>query len=184
MMLRFLPLILLLAACSGTAVRYPVPVPEITETVSIRFGSVEVRDVSLPSYAAAEEIQIQRADGALVSSADVLWADDPSREVSLALSRNLAALTRAQVANEPWPFDGFADARVEVRIEDMLAVETGAFRLTGQYFVAPTSGRGNRSDYFSIEVPYDPDGGIVAIGAARAAALLQLSQTIARDGLR
>lgn len=183
-MLRFLPLFLILAACSGTALRYSVPVPEITETVSIRYGTVEVRDVSLPSYAAAEEIQIQRADGALVSSADVLWADAPEREVSLALSRNLAALTNARVANEPWPFDGFPDARVEVRIEDMLAVESGAFRLTGQYFVAPTSGRGDRSDYFSIVMPYDPEGGIAAIGAARAAALLQLSETIARDGLR
>lgn len=183
-MLRFFPLALLLAACSGTALRYPVPVPDITETVSIRFGTVEVRDVSLPSYAAAEEIQIQRADGALVSQADVLWADDPSREVSLALSRNLAALTQARVANEPWPFDGFPDARVEVRIEDMLAVDTGVFRLTGQFFIAPTSGRGDRSDYFSIVVPYDPAAGIAAIGSARAQALLQLSQIIARDGLR
>lgn len=183
-MLRFLPLVLLLSACSGTALRYPVPVPEITETVAIRFGSVEVRDVSLPSYAAAEEIQIQRADGALVSQADVLWADDPSREVSLALSRNLAALTSAKVANEPWPFDGFADARVEVRIEDLLAVETGLFRLTGQYFVAPTSGRGDRSDSFSVVVPFDADGGIAAIGTARAQALLELSEIIARDGLR
>lgn len=184
MMLRFLPLILLIAACSGTSLRYPVPVPEVTESVSIRFGSVEVRDVSLPSYAAGEEIQIQRADGALVSSGDVLWADDPSREVSLALSRNLAALTGAKVANEPWPFDGFADARVEVRVEEMLAVESGAFRLTGQYFVAPTNGRGDRSDYFSIAAPYDPAGGIAAISSARAAALLELSERIAQDGLR
>jgi len=183
-MLRFLPLILCLAACSGTSLRYPVPVPEITEKISIRYGTVEVRDVSLPSYAAAEEIQIQRADGALVSSADVLWADDPSREVSLALSRNLAALTNARVANEPWPFDGFPDARVEVRIEDMIAIETGVFRLSGQYFVAPTSGRGDQSDYFAIAVPYDPAAGVVAIGAARAQALLQLSQTIAQNGLR
>lgn len=183
-MLRYLPLVLLLAACSGTELRYPVPVPEITESVSIRFGSVEVRDVSLPSYAAAEEIQIQRADGALVSSPDLLWADEPEREVSLSLSRNLAALTNARIANEPWPFDGFPDARVEVRIEDMLAIETGIFRLSGQYFVAPSSGRGDRSDYFRITAPFDPEGGVAAIGAARAQALLELSEIIAREGLR
>lgn len=184
MIIRLLTLTFLLAGCSGQELRYAVPVPEITEQISIRYGSVEIRDVSLPSYAAAEEIHIQQADGALSSSSDVLWADDPSREVSLALSRNLAAITNAQVANEPWPFDGFSDVRVEVRVEEFLALASGSFRLTGQYFVAPTRGNRNRADYFQIETPYDPEGGIAAIGAARAQALLQLSEAIARDGLR
>ena len=69
-------LTLLLAAC-GSAERFAVSTPPVTEKVRIAFSSVEVRDVSLPSYAAADEIHLQAADGTLKSSSDVLWADAP-----------------------------------------------------------------------------------------------------------
>jgi len=75
--------LLCLAACSGPTARYPVPQPEITETIGISFGSVEVRDVSLPAYAASDEISRETAEGALSSSSSVLWADAPDRAVSL-----------------------------------------------------------------------------------------------------
>ncbi len=53
-----------LAAC-GTPERFAVSLPEVTRTERIAFASVEVRDVSLPSYAAADEINVQAADGTL-----------------------------------------------------------------------------------------------------------------------
>ena len=107
----------------------------------IAFASVEVRDVSLPTYAAAEEISIQAEDGTLTSSTDVLWADTPERAIALELSRNLARLTDRRIASEPWPFEAFPDARLEVRFEDLLATTAGAFRTRGQYFVGVEEGR-------------------------------------------
>ena len=64
-----------LGAC-GTPDRIAVQPPAITETISIGFASVEVRDVSLPTYASADEVVQQAPDGALVTS-KVLWADAP-----------------------------------------------------------------------------------------------------------
>ena len=111
-----LGLLAALAACGGTAERFPVRAPAVTEKTSIAFSSVEVRDVSLPTYAAAEEISVQLADGRLVSSTDVLWADAPERAVALELSQNLARMTGRRIASEPWPFEAFPDASLEVSV--------------------------------------------------------------------
>lgn len=177
--------VVFLASCSGeTAARYAVPLPQPGERIAIAHASVEVRDVSLPTYAASEEVHRERADGALKSSGMVLWADAPERAVSLELSRNLAQLTRARVANEPWPFESYPQARVEVRVEDMVAGNDGLFRLKGQYFVAVARRARERSGLFSLTVPYDQRGGPVAIAAARGQVVLDLAKIIARDGLR
>lgn len=51
-----LALVLTLAACGGTPLRYELPpVPE-TDRIAVSSGSVEVRDVSLPTYASQEVI--------------------------------------------------------------------------------------------------------------------------------
>ncbi len=93
----------LLAAC-GSSESFAVRSPAVTQEVRIAFGPVEVRDVSLPSYAAANEIHTQTDDGTLISSSKVLWADAPERAVALELSQNLARISGRRVASEPWPF--------------------------------------------------------------------------------
>ncbi len=171
-----------LAAC-GSAERYPVASPPVTEEVRIAFNTVEVRDVSLPAYAASDEIHRQDATGKLVSDGSVLWADSPERAVALELSRNLARLTRARVASEPWPFEAFPDARLEVRFESLIAGADGQFRASGQYFVGVPDGRRERSGLFDLAVPFNPQGGPQAIAQARGQVILDLASFIARNGL-
>ena len=45
---------LVLGGCGGTADLYPVPAAETTERIRISASSVEVREVSLPAYAASD----------------------------------------------------------------------------------------------------------------------------------
>jgi hypothetical protein len=183
---RILTLGLVLAtvtACSN-AERFAVQSPTVTEQVSIAFGAVEVRDVSLPSYAAADEITTQAADGTLVSSKSVLWADAPERAVALELSQNLARMTGRRVASEPWPFEAFPDARLEVRFSELVASAAGEFRTSGQYFVGVSDGRRERSGLFDLTVAYDPKGGPNAIAAARGRLILNLATYIAKNGLK
>ena len=178
-----LGLMLLLVAC-GNAERFAVAPQTVTEKVSIAFASVEVRDVSLPTYAAADEIHLEAADGTLTSSSDVLWADAPERAVALELSQNLARITGRRVASEPWPFEAFPTARLEVRFAELVASSAGVFKTSGQYFVGVTDGRRERSGLFELTVPFDPKGGPGAIARARGQLILDLSTFIARNGLR
>ncbi|MDF1726313.1 MAG: ABC-type transport auxiliary lipoprotein family protein [Sulfitobacter sp.] len=179
-----LGLLLAIAACGGTAARYTTPSPAIADKIGIAFASVEVRDVSLPTYAAADEIHIQDADGTLVSSPDILWADAPERAVALELSRNLTRLTGRRIAAEPWPFESFPDARLEIRFTDLLATSAGQFRASGQYYVGVPDGGRERSGLFEEVVVFDPAGGPTAIATARSQLILNLATQIAREGLR
>ncbi|MDF3415149.1 hypothetical protein HKX54_11835 [Sulfitobacter sp. M57] len=173
----------LLAAC-GSPERFDVSPPAITETLRIGFSSVEVKDVSLPSYAASDEISIRSPDGTLTSSSDVLWADAPDRAIALELSQNLARLTKRRIASEPWPFEEFPDARLEVRFSELVANSTGLFETSGQYFVAVADGRRERSGLFALNVAFDPKGGPNAIARARGQLILDLARYIARNGLK
>ena len=177
-------LVLILAACAGTPDRYEVSAPEISETVRISFGAVEVREVSLPAYAAADEIAVQGADGKLTTSEGLLWADNPERAVALELARHISRLSGARVASEPWPFEALPDARLEVRFESLVAGADGKFRASGQYFVAVADGRRERSGLFELAVPFALDGGPQAIALARGQVILNLATHIARKGLR
>lgn len=176
---------LALAACAGPADRLVTPPVTPEGSARIAFASVEVRDLSLPSYAQDEEVYVE-GEGGLIRRADrLLWADDPVRGATLDLVRGLGALTGARIAGEPWPFDGYPDARLEVRIEEFVASEAAqAFRISGQYFVADLSGNGrDRSGRFAIAVPLATLAA-AAIADARAAAMADLARTIAEDGLR
>ncbi|RVV98890.1 hypothetical protein EKE94_08345 [Mesobaculum littorinae] len=174
-----------LAACSGDIVRYPSAPVANTDRVRIPHATVEVAEVTLPTYAAVEEIYIQDATGALTASNDLLWADEPSRAVTLTLVRNLSEITGARIAPGPWPYEQLADARLEVNVEEMVARTTGSFHISGQYVVAAEAGLGrDRSGFFDITVPLVADPDARAIAAARAAAVSQLAGEIARNGLR
>lgn len=171
----------LLTAC-GAPDSIAVQSPAVTETVSIGFASVEVKDVSLPTYASADAVAQQAPDGSMVTS-KVLWADAPERAIGLELSRNLARLTKKRIAAEPWPFEENAVATLDVRFADLVAGTDGVFRATGQYFVGVYEGR-ERSGLFELSVAYDPKGGPAAIARARGQIILDLAKFIARDGLR
>lgn len=175
----------LLAGCTSTAERFAVPAPAAPmERQSIAYRSVELREVSLPTYAASEEIYVRDASGALTSSPSLLWADDPARAMTLEMARLMGQATGARVAPEPWPFRDRAGAIVEVRVEEMQPGTDGSFRLSGQYFVASDSGTRDRSGTFALVQSFDPAGGASAVAAARGAAVRDLTAQIARDGLR
>jgi len=180
-----LGLSLILAGCAGSAERFAVTTPVVSEKAPIGFGAVEVRDVSLPAYAAADEIHLQAEDGSLTSFSGVLWADAPERAIALQISQNLARMTGRRIASEPWPFEALPDARLEIRFAELVAMTTGSFRASGQYFVAVEEGKGReRSGLFDLSVPFDPAGGPSAIAAARGQLILNLSRYLAQNGLR
>jgi len=170
-----------LGACSNPALIAVQP-PAVSESLRIGFASVEVKDVSLPSYAAADEIAQQAPDGTLITS-KVLWADSPERAVGLELSRNLAKLTNRRIAAEPWPFEEEPAATLDVRFSDLVAGTDGVFRASGQYFVGVYQGR-ERSGLFDLTVAYDPNAGPAAIAQARGRIILDLAKFVAANGLR
>ncbi len=175
---------LTLAACTGTAERYAVPAPGVNERQRIAFRALEVREVSLPAYAAADEISLQDDAGRLVSDGAVLWADTPNRAIALELTRHIAQLSGARVASSPWPFESFPDARLDLRFESLVAGNDGQFRAKGQYFVAVAEGGRERSGLFDLSVAYDPAAGPGAIAAARGQIILDLARFVVRNGLR
>ena len=172
-----------LAGCGSQDRFIAAPQVTATERVASRFSSIEVREVSLPTHASSEEIYVEAEGGGLAAS-DLLWADDPTRAVTLALSRNLAEITGARVAPEPWPFDGYPAARVDVRVERFLSQADGTLVLAGQYFVADMEGQGrDRARLFRFS--NNLSGDVTASGAAEARAGLvrDLALRIAKDGL-
>lgn len=150
------------------------------ERIATPFASIEVADISLPAYAAREEIS--SSDDSVLILSDTLWADDPTRSVTLSLARHLSELTGARVASEPWPFDSLAQARVEVRVEDLI-VSGNALRLSGQYFVVDLDGLGrDHAHLFDLSTTL-ADNSASTVANARAQAVLALATEIARAGL-
>ncbi len=179
-----LPL-LALAACGPAPLRIAVPPLPPEGQVATSFDSVELVEVSLPAYAEADEIFVQGQGGALTQAGGAVWADDPARALTLDLSRNLARLTGARVAPEPYPYEGDPEARVDIRAETFAPDLTrNAFVIRGQYFVATEDGEGDRAREFEALGPLPPNPGPAAIAAARAQATLALAQDIAANGLR
>ncbi len=181
----YLAAALVVAACSGVPpVRYQVPAVEITERQSMRYASLEVLEVSLPRYAASEAILVREDSGALIEDTAAIWADDPPRAITLELVRHIGTITGRKVASEPWPFRELAAARLEVRVEELTADPTGVLRMSGQYFVAPETGAGDRARRFSLSENWQPEGGLQALAAARASIVARLAQEIVANGLR
>ncbi len=183
-------LVLALVGCgsNGEPIRYSTFAPAQETRVSIPLKSVALREVSLPAYAAEEGIAIADGAGAITAAPDRIWADDPTRAVTLRLTNALADLTGRVVASDPWPFQEEPEAVVEVRIETFVAENSGQFVAQGRYYVAhqnedgPT--RPDRAVSFRLAEPYDPDGGFKAIAAARTEVISALARDIARRGLR
>lgn len=174
-------LVLVLAGCAGKPVAQYVIDPPVSQ-LRLRpiVSSVEIRDVTLPRYAAADEISLQNADGAVRALPSTAWADVPQRTVTLTLSRNIGTILNARVAVEPWPFTQPPAAEVSVQVDRMLVGSDNVLRLAGQYAIAPRdSGISDRSGRFEIAKPVTGEG-LDAVAAAHGVALVELSETIAR----
>lgn len=177
----------ILAGCEGTPepVRYSAPSAAMSGRVSIPHRSVALRDVSLPAYATDEGISISDASGAITVSPESIWADDPTREVTLRLTNALADLTGRTIASDPWPFEESPDVVVEVRFEKFVAETAGRFVAQGRYYVAHREGEGrDKAISFNIAAPFDPSGGFAALTNARSRAVADLARDIAQRGLR
>ena len=181
-MTRFFILsVFLAAACTPLSDRLAVsPTPSELQLRST-VNSVMVRTVSLPTYAAIEEIAFQLDDGTLAINEDILWADDPERATTLMVTRTLADILQVTTGPDPWPFVERPSVSVDIRVERMLGGTDGTFELTGQYFIAGEAGAfRNRSTQFSFSVPMDAPV-LTALPAAQSRAVLLLSEAIARD---
>jgi len=167
-----------LAACGGNAARYLVDTPAPAQQVRVRVATVEVRDVTLPAYAAASEIMVQQPDGSLRPVSRSIWADDPVHAVTASVARGIAAGSTATAMSEPWPLDEPAQVRTEIRIERMVAQSDGQFRLAGQFSIASPDRIVRESiDRFDILRPMADDSA-ASVADATGAALLALSQQI------
>ncbi|MEM7720135.1 MAG: ABC-type transport auxiliary lipoprotein family protein [Pseudomonadota bacterium] len=191
--MRFLSSVLLitlaslLSGCGETQepVRFATPASPPVARVSIPLSSIAVREVSLPSYATEEGVATVDASGAIIITPDTLWADEPSRAVTLRLTSALADATGRVVASDPWPFSANPDAVVEVRVETFIAEEAGRFVAEGRYYVAhEDEERTDHAHKFELIEPFDPARGFPGIAAARAEVIAALAEDIARRGLR
>lgn len=130
-----------LISCGDTNARFPITSDAAAVSKSrVSVRSIEVRDVSLPAYAAASEIVVEQDGGALFVVPKSIWADDPVRGVTSALSRSLDLRSTASVASEPWPLAEPADVRLEVRVDRMIAKSDGMFEMSGQFAIAAPDG--------------------------------------------
>ncbi|PWK57429.1 hypothetical protein C8D95_10271 [Silicimonas algicola] len=177
---------LALAGCGddGGPVRYSASEPVQTSRVSIPMASVSLREVSLPAYASEEGIAVSNGAGAITTGPNSIWADDPTRAVTLRLTNALADLTGRLVASEPWPFRDEPETMVEVRVEEFVAEAGGQFVAQGRYYVAHNDeARTEKALSFRITEPFDPAGGFIAIAAARTRVISALARDIAVRGL-
>ncbi|RNF34813.1 PqiC family protein [Paracoccus methylarcula] len=182
--LPFLGLLLILSACSNPEKtgRFLIDPPSTRAQVPNRLGTAELKDVSLPDYAADQEVMWQTEDGAVRSNPDNLWADNPKRGFTLALAREISDISGATVIGEPWPLAEPPQRVLEVRVEKALAQADGIYRLSGRYFVSDEeSGGTNHARSFDISVPMSGDQPS-AIAGAMSQAISQLAQQIATLG--
>lgn len=183
-MYRLLPLALILAACSSAEPRYLIETPVQSGTMRLRVNTLEIRDVSLPTYAEASEIVLEGEDGALTQVDNALWADDPARAVTQALADHIGRASNATVASEPWPLEEDAQAAVTVRVGQMIARASGSFELAGQYAISSYDRVvRERIERFDITVPLPstaPDGIATATGAAIAELADQITRALTR----
>ncbi|SIS49344.1 PqiC family protein [Paracoccus saliphilus] len=180
----FLGVVLVLSACSNPEKtgRFLIDPPSVQAQLPNRLGTAELKDVSLPDYAADQEVMWQTEDGAVRSNPDSLWANSPKRGFTLALAREISDVSGATVIGEPWPLAEPPQRVLEVRVEKALAQADGIYRLSGRYFVSDEgSGGTNHARSFDISVPMASNQPS-AIAQAMSQAISQLAQQIAALG--
>ena len=167
----------LLAACGGNENLYLIGNEGAAGEIHVATRSIEVKEVTLPAYAAASEIAYQTPDGALKTVKGALWAEEPRAAVTRILAERLDIGTSAQAAAEPWPLLDGPDTTVTVRIDRMVARADQQFELAGQFATSSLSGR-DRLRRFTIVQPLAGDAPS-ATASATGAALGALAGDIA-----
>lgn len=172
-------LVAALAACGANSDMYLISstVPQTKARVSTR--SIEVKEVTLPAYAAGSEMVYQTSEGALKTAKGVLWAEEPRAAVTRIIAEQLDAGTTAQVAAEPWPLLDSPNTTLDLRIDRMVARADGQFELSGQYAISSFSGGRDTLRRFTILQPI-LDTAPATIAAATGAALAQLATEISQ----
>ena len=166
----------LLGACSNSekTERFLIDPPVAGVQVPNRLGTAELKDVSLPEYAADQEVAFQTGDGAVRSNSDNLWADDPARSFTTTLARAISDVSGATVISEPWPLAQPPARILEVRVDRALAQADTTYRLSGRYFVSDdglSGGGTNHARSFDIRVPMTAQGP-AAVAASQAISIL------------
>jgi uncharacterized lipoprotein YmbA len=169
-----------LAACSGTdSARYLIDAPAVADAQTrVSVQTVELRDVSLPTHASGTSIFLREADGGLRPLGNAEWADDPERAVTGTLAQLLDSRSSATVSAEPWPLRDGPTARLDVRVDKMLAEASGVFDITGQVAVSAVDGRPReRVERFDISVPIT-EMSAAGVTEAQGRALVELSDAM------
>ena len=131
----FLPL-MFLAGCLGTSPdRFLVETVASIEEVRTDARTISIAKISLPTYATEAGIFVQNETGAIVAISKADWADDTERAMRLFLVRNLAEISGAEVASDPWPLGGIPEAEIRIDVEQMLVDGTNSMRLSGQFSI-------------------------------------------------
>lgn len=177
--LSFLLPFALLAACGpANNARYLISSAPGEKLVNLKSRTIEVRLVSLPSYAAAAEMVAEGEGGALFTLGGAQWADDPARGITAALARGLSERTGASVAVEPWPLNSGPDAQLDVRVDQIYANAGGNFVLTGQFAVSsPDESLREFVRRFDIQVPAG-DAGPAGTADALSRSLAELAKEV------
>lgn len=171
-----------LMSCGDTNARFPIATASLAPVSKARVAvrTIEVRDVSLPAYAAASEIVMEQEGGALSVVPKAIWADDPVRGVTGALTRSLDLRSTASVAAEPWPLAEPAAVRLEVRVDRMIARMDGNFELSGQFaLAAPDNAIRESVQRFAVTAPM-ADASPAAVAQATGVAIDNLADEVIR----
>jgi len=183
MILRPLALLLvtgLLAACGQQASQLLVPQTPTELRLRPAVGSLEVRDISLPAYAAGSDVLALTGANRLDVVPGVIWADGPERALTQNLAAALGTITGARVSTEPWAFAEPPAASLTVRVTRLAGAPGGTLEFAGQYVLAPVaSGLADRAGDFAIRVPVAGDTP-EALAAAQGQAVAELAETVAR----
>lgn len=127
---------LLLVGCMGEQRdRFLIDANSLEAKVPTDARTISVLKINLPTYATEAGILIQNETGAIVSLPKADWADDTERAMRLFLVRNLASITGAEVASDPWPLGGIPEAEIRIDIEQMLVDNSNTMRLSGQFSI-------------------------------------------------
>ncbi|WP_264210545.1 PqiC family protein [Leisingera thetidis] len=181
-LLPMLPIALLAACAPANDARYLITSAPGEKVANLRSRTIEVRLISLPSYAAASDIVAEGEGGALFALGGAQWADDPARGMTAALARGLNERTGAAAAVEPWPLNSGPDARLDVRVDQVYARTDGTFALTGQFAVSSPEGTVREFvKRFDIQAPISgtgPSATAEALSLALAELARQVSQAM------
>lgn len=137
-------LIFLTACSSGPgATSYMLgskPIANQFKSKPIGITRIGVDSVRVPSYAQGKSIAYMNSDNVLILGEDNLWAERPEESIQRSISRGFRELTGIEVIASPYPRSMSADARVQVRFDELIRFE-GRALFSGQYIILDGNGR-------------------------------------------